>query len=198
MPSRPGMARWCLVAVGALACAGVLSLSAWTEAPNWRNADSLFYQSMSFEIDGMSAQAARARVFDSPLARPAIAQESSVGTLAWQTFESQFSRRRWFVPALTAVVRPIAGLRALPDVAIVGYLVFGVMLSLLLASRFAVVPSLAVTILCLALGPLACRLCARSGLLRLPVRAHDRAIGSRRPMCPRRADRIQVCRSRQR
>jgi len=77
-----------------------------------------------------------------------------VGVLAWQTFESQFSRRRWLVPTLTAAVRPIAGLRALPDVAIVGYLVFGVALCLLLASRFAVASSLGVTALCLALAPL--------------------------------------------
>jgi len=154
MRKRPRTtARWFLAALGALVCAGALSFSAWSGTPNWRNADSLFYQAMSLEVDGVSAQAARARVFDSALARPAIAQEPSVADPRWQAFESQFSRRRWLVPALTAAVRPIAGARALPDVAIVGYLLLGVALRLLLASRFAIASSLAAVALCLALGP---------------------------------------------
>jgi hypothetical protein len=144
--------RLLVAALGALVCVGAMSLSAWSDAPNWSNADSLFYQSMSFEIDGVSAQAARARVFDSSLALPAIAVEPSVANRMWQNFESQFSRRRWLVPALTAAVRPIAGIRALPDVAIVGYLVFGMALCLLLACRFAVASSVCVVALCLASG----------------------------------------------
>jgi hypothetical protein len=145
--------RWIFVALSALACASVLSLSAWSHTPNWSNADSLFYQAMSIEVDGVSAHAARARVFDSMLARPAIIQEPSVAEPSWQAFESQFFRRRWLVPALAATIRPLAGERALPDIAIVGYLLFGMMLCLLLASRFALALSLAVVILCLALGP---------------------------------------------
>jgi hypothetical protein len=152
---RPPRTRthWLLAVSIALACGGALSFSAWSNAPNWSNADSLFYQSMSLELDGTSAQAARATVFGSPLARPAIAQEPSVAGPRWQSFESQFSRRRWLVPALTAAVRPIFGERALPDVAIIGYLLFGVALFLLLASRFAIVTSLGTVALCLALGP---------------------------------------------
>jgi hypothetical protein len=146
-------ARWLLAALGALACAGALSLSAWSDAPNWRNADSLFYQAMSLELDGLSTQAAQARVFDSTIAGPAIKQEPSVSVPSWQAFEGQFFRRRWLVPALAAAVRPIAGERALPDVAIVGYLLFGVALCLLLASRFAVGLSLCAVAVCLALGP---------------------------------------------
>jgi hypothetical protein len=146
-------ARWLLAAVGALACAGALSFSAWSHTPNWSNADSLFYQAMSLEVEGESAQAARTRVFDNLLARPAILQEPSVDQPAWQVFEGQFFRRRWLVPTLAAVARPIAGERALPDIAIIGYLLFGVALCLLLASRFPVVMSLGAVALCLALGP---------------------------------------------
>jgi hypothetical protein len=145
--------RWIIVVVGALACAALLSLSAWSHTPNWSNADSLFYQAMSLEVEGVSAHAARAGVFDSALARPAIVQEPSVAKPSWQAFESQFFRRRWLVPALASAIRPLAGERALPDVAIVGYLLFGVALCLLLASRFAVALSLAAVVLCLALGP---------------------------------------------
>jgi hypothetical protein len=144
--------RLALAASAVLVCVGALSLSAWSGAPNWSNADSLFYQSMSYELDGMSAAGARARVFDSPLAVPAIKVEPSVASRAWQNFESQFSRRRWLVPALTAALRPIAGIRALPDVAILGYLVFGLALSLLLARRFALAPAVAVVVFCLASG----------------------------------------------
>jgi hypothetical protein len=149
----PARARWLLAALVALGCGAALSLSAWSEHPNWSNADSLFYQSMSLELDGHSAQAARASVFGSPLARPAIRQEPSVAEPSWQNFESKFFRRRWLVPALAATVRPIAGERALPDVAIVGYMLFGVALCLLLASRFALASSIATVALCLALGP---------------------------------------------
>ncbi len=145
--------RWIFVALGGLACAFVLSLSAWSHAPNWSNADSLFYQAMSLEIDGVSAHAARVRVFDSILARPAIIQEPSVAEPGWQAFESQFFRRRWLVPALASAIRPLAGERALPDIAILGYLLFGVALCLLLSSRFAGALSLAAVALCLALAP---------------------------------------------
>jgi hypothetical protein len=152
---RPPRTRthWLLAVLIALVCGGALSFSTWSNTPNWSNADSLFYQSMSLELDGHSAQAARATVFGSPLARPAIRQEPSVADPRWQSFESQFSRRRWLVPMLTAAVRPIAGERALPDVAIIGYLLFGVALFLLLASRFAMASSIGTVALCLALGP---------------------------------------------
>ena len=134
-------------------CAVGLSISAWTHTPNWSNADSLFYQSMSFEVSGLSAQAARARIFRSPLAAEAIAQEPSVANRAWQSFESQFSRRRWLVPIAAALARPIAGERALPDISILGYYAFAIALSLILLTRFGAVTSVAVVALCLALGP---------------------------------------------
>lgn len=145
--------QWLLLALAALLCGGALSLAAWTNAPNWRNADSLFYQAMSLEVRGASAQAAQREVFHSPLARPAIAQEPSVAKPSWQSFERQFFRRRWLVPALAAAIQPIAGLRALPDVAIVGYLLFGLALCVLLASSYGAMLSLGVTALCLALAP---------------------------------------------
>jgi hypothetical protein len=137
-----------------LLCAGALSASAWFHAPNWSNADSLFYQAMSLEVAGTSAQLARREVFDGALARSAIIQEPSVAEPRWQAFERQFFRRRWLVPTLANTIRPLAGARALPDAAIVGYLLFGTMLCLLLASRFAALPSLAITVLMLALGPM--------------------------------------------
>ncbi len=135
-----------------LVCAGGISVTAWTQAPNWRNSDSVFYQAMSLEVDGKSAQAARAEVFSSPLARPAIVQEPSVADPAWRTFQARFFRRRWLVPALAAAVRPAAGQRALADVAIVGYLLFAVALCLMLVSRFDAVVAVAVSVLCLDLG----------------------------------------------
>ena len=153
-PAQPHSGRsWLLGLLIVLACAVALSLSSWSGEPNWSNADSLFYQSMSLEVEGVSAQAARARVFSSDLAGPAIRREPSVAEADWQNYEAQFTRRRWLVPALAAAVRPLAGTRALPDVAIVGYLLFGVVLFLLLATRFAIAASVAVTVLCLALGP---------------------------------------------
>jgi hypothetical protein len=143
-----------LLVLAALLCAGGLSASAWFDAPNWSNADSLFYQAMSLEVAGTSAHAAQREVFDSTLAHSAIVQEPSVAEPSWQAFEGQFFRRRWLVPTLAAAIRPLAGVHALPDAAIVGYLLFGVLLCLLLASRFASLPSLAITVLILALGPM--------------------------------------------
>jgi hypothetical protein len=143
-----------LVAAGiALLCAGLISVKYWTGSPNWSNADSLFYQAMSLEVSGTSAQAARDHVFDSPLSRPAIAQQHNVGNAHWRGFESKFFRRRWVVPAMAAAIRPEAGQRALPDVAIVGYLLFAAVLAAMLASRFGWVASIPAAVLCLALGP---------------------------------------------
>jgi hypothetical protein len=139
--------------VAAFAIAAALSISGWVNSPNWRNADSLFYQAMSLEVRGASAAAAQREVFDSTLAGPAVVQEPSVAQGRWQTFERRFFRRRWLVPALAAAIEPLAGVRALPDAAIVGYMLFGVALCLLLAWRFGVGLSLAVTALCLALPP---------------------------------------------
>jgi hypothetical protein len=130
-----------------------LSLSAWRDQPNWSNPDSLFYQSMSLEVGGLSAQRARAEVFHSQLAKDAIAAESSVATLRWQAFESKFSRRRWLVPIVTAAVKPVAGQRALEDVVIIGYYVLALALGAFLMSRFGAVESVLVLALCLALGP---------------------------------------------
>src|SRR6185312_1989891 len=147
------LGRMLIAAAVALLCAGVISLTDWTHSPNWSNADSLFYQAMSFEVSGTSAQAARHRVFDSPLSRPAIAQQPNVGDAHWRGFEQQFFRRRWIVPAMAAAIRPNAGQRAVPDVAIVGYLVFAAVLAALLASRFGLVASIPAAVLCLDLGP---------------------------------------------
>jgi hypothetical protein len=145
--------QWLLLALAALVVAGALSISGWVDAPNWRNADSLFYQAMSLEVGGASASAAQREVFDSPLAKPAIIQEPSVAQPRWQTFERRFFRRRWLVPALAAAIAPLAGIRALPDAAVLGYVLFGLALCLLLASRFGAVLSLVATALCLALPP---------------------------------------------
>jgi hypothetical protein len=109
---------------------------------------------MSLEVRGASAQAAQQEVFHSALARPAIAQEPSVAKPSWQSFERQFFRRRWLVPVLAASIAPLAGLRALPDVAIVGYLLFGLALCMLLASSYGAALSLPASALCLALAPM--------------------------------------------
>lgn len=145
--------RMLIAAAVTVLCAGAISVTDWTHAPNWSNADSLFYQAMSFEVSGSSAQAARDRVFDSPLSRPAIIQQHNVGNAHWRAFEAQFFRRRWIVPAMAAAIRPDAGQRALPDVAIVGYLAFAAVLAALLAAQFGLVASVPAAVLCLALGP---------------------------------------------
>jgi hypothetical protein len=145
--------QWLLLGSAALACAGALSIPGWIHKPNWANADSLFYQAMTLEVRGASPRAAQREVFGTTLARPAIVQEHNVAQPRWQSFERRFFRRRWLVPALAAAIQPVAGMRALPDAAIVGYMLFGVALCLLLASQFGVVPSLAASILCLALAP---------------------------------------------
>jgi hypothetical protein len=145
-------ARWLLASLAAVACGALLSLSAWSDRPNWTDVDSLFYQAMSLEVGGTPAPEARARVFASALAPPAI--KAYALNPAYQAFESQFSRRRWLVPALADAIRPVAGDRSLPDVAIVGYLLFGLTLFWLLASRFSAWSSLSIVALCLALGPL--------------------------------------------
>jgi hypothetical protein len=145
--------RMLIAAAVALLCAGAISVTDWTHQPNWANPDSLFYQAMSFEVSGASEQAARHRVFDSPLSRPAIAQQHNVANGHWRGFEAEFFRRRWVVPAMAAAIRPDAGVRALPDVAIVGYLVFAAVLAALLASRFGLLASIPAAVLCLALGP---------------------------------------------
>jgi hypothetical protein len=149
----PSLQRMLIAAGVALLCAGVISVKDWTSSPNWSNADSLFYQAMSLQVSGSTAQTARDRVFDSSLSRPAIAQQPNVADAHWRGFEAQFFLRRWVVPAMAAVIRPDAGQRALPDVAIVGYLAFAAVLAALLASRFGLIATLPAALLCLDLGP---------------------------------------------
>jgi hypothetical protein len=136
-----------------VACACAVSASAWTSAPDWSDADSLFYQSMSLEVGGSSAQAAREAVFSSQLALPVLARDPQLATQTRQNFESQFPRRRWLVPALAAAIRPVAGARALLDASIVGYVLFGAALLLLLSSRFPLALAVGPVVLCLALAP---------------------------------------------
>ena len=109
--------RWReLVLALALVVLAVVAAARWTSPVQWKP-DSLFYQAHVYQVEGDSHAEAYRKVFDGPLSLPRRQGESGlplaqrkVGNPAWVSYSERFYERRWFVPAIAAVVAPFYGL----------------------------------------------------------------------------------------
>jgi hypothetical protein len=155
LSARPAVLCLLLAAVAALSLA-----RQWDGRILW-DPDSLMYQSQTLELRGTDAQTARHEVFFGPLgawARSLDADQAGeprrVTDRHWVDYASRFYRRRWLLPALAAATYPVLGERSLHTWSLLGYVAIAPLLFLLLLRRFRPSTSVAVTLGCLALGPL--------------------------------------------
>ena len=124
-----------LVAIGALAAAR------WTSPVQWKP-DSLFYQAHVYQVQGDSHAVAYRKVFAGPLSLPRregdaglpLAQRR-VGNPEWVRYSERFYERRWFVPAVAALLSPFYGTDALRVTSLVAYVLLGPALYALLRLR---------------------------------------------------------------
>ncbi|MFN8204772.1 MAG: hypothetical protein U0S48_19625 [Solirubrobacteraceae bacterium] len=154
-----------LAARPALICLLIAAIAAISLARQWDgpvlwDPDSLMYQAQTLELRGGDAPAVRHALFFGPLgarARSLDADEPGephrVTQPSWVDYSSQFYRRRWLLPALAAGTYSVFGEQSLRTWSLIGYVAIGPLLFLLLRRRFGAGPSLAVTLGCLALGP---------------------------------------------
>ena len=122
-------------------------------APRWGDPipwtpDGLYYEAQTRELEGAGARAARVAVFSSDLAALPRAREQGappalrrVGNPEWVEYSAEFYRRRWTVPLAAVALRPVAEVRSIQIVSLVGYAVFGLVLFALLRRSFGLVAS---------------------------------------------------------
>lgn len=122
--------------------------------------DGLFYQAQVREIRGEGRYAALDHVFDSPGAQPLREEEEGlppdkrrIANREWVDYSSQFYRRRWTVPLAAAALTPIAGLRSLEIVSLLGLVVLAPLFFLLLRRRFSRWSSFLAAAFCVILPP---------------------------------------------
>ncbi len=123
--------------------------------------DGLFYEAQKRELQGMDRGAALKSVFESDLALPLKRGERDlpprlrgVDNPRWVAYSSRFYRRRWVVPALAALIDPIAGTRSLELVSLFGIALLPMLLYLLLRWRFSLAVSVTSSVFCALLPPL--------------------------------------------
>jgi hypothetical protein len=151
---RPAVICLLLAAVAALSLA-----RQWDGHILW-DPDSLMYQAQTLELRGADARDARHDLFFGPLgawARELDADQPGeprrVTDPSWVDYSSQFYRRRWLLPAVAAASYPVLGEHSLQTWSLLGYVAIAPLLFLLLRRRFGDGVSAAVTLACLALGP---------------------------------------------
>jgi hypothetical protein len=142
---------------------GILSALATVTGPlDWSGTDPLFYQAQSLEVRGVSRAQALRTVVDGTPGRRALATDRRLYPITarqlasprWRNYSARFYRRRWTVPALTALLSPLFGQRSLLLASVLGYLAVGLLLLALLARRFAPGTSAFVAIVFLLCWPL--------------------------------------------
>ncbi|HZT91189.1 MAG TPA: hypothetical protein VFA05_04035 [Gaiellaceae bacterium] len=119
-----------------------LSWSHWTGAVQW-TPDGLFYESQARELVGTPAQQARHDVFFGALGRSVADPAHRLQDPRWIAFAARFYRRRWVVPALSDVLRPLFGVRSLLIVSLLAYVASGLLAYALARRRFGVAASAA-------------------------------------------------------
>lgn len=107
-------------------------------APLQWSPDGLFYQAQVRELRGESKAEALAK-FTDPLGqaeRQTEVYRQDLTDPTWVEYSTRFYRRRWVVSLLAAALTPIAGLRSLEIVSLLGLALIGPLLYLLLRARF--------------------------------------------------------------
>jgi hypothetical protein len=130
--------------LGALlvAPAALLVIAVWLTWPGWRGhfawaTDSVFYEAQTLELRGQPAPEARAKAIGLyAAAEPTARQLRAFSDREWVAKAAPNYRRRWFVPALAAVVYPVLGVKSLLYVSLVGLLAAVLCLYALARRRF--------------------------------------------------------------
>ena len=130
-----------IVPVLALVALAMLAAARWTSPVQWKP-DSLFYQAHVYQVQGDSHAVAYRKVFTGPLSLPRregdaglpLAQRR-VGTPEGVRYSERFYERRWFVPAVAALLSPLYGTDALRVTSLVTYVLLGPALYALLRLR---------------------------------------------------------------
>ncbi len=124
-----------------LVALATVAAARWTSPVQWKP-DSLFYQAHVYQIEGDSHAVAYRKVFDGPLGLPRRLGESGfplalrrVGNPAWVRYSERFYERRWFVPAVAALLSPFYGTDALRVTSLIFYVLLGPALYALLRLR---------------------------------------------------------------
>ena len=135
--------RWELVPLSALVVLAAIAAALWTSPVQWKP-DSLFYQAHVYQVEGDSHAKAYRKVFAGPLSLPRRQGDAGlplalrrVGNPAWVRYSERFYERRWFVPAVAAVVSPFYGTDSLRVISLAAYVLLGLALYALLRLRAA-------------------------------------------------------------
>lgn len=110
------------------------SWHSWVAQPAWWP-DAVYYEAQSHELTGADAHAERTKLFAGPLGHAIPGRDARLSDPEWIEWASRLYRRRWVVPALDAALRPVAGLRALEVVTLLGYLAAGLVTYLFVRLR---------------------------------------------------------------
>jgi hypothetical protein len=136
-----GSRRWEVVPVLVLVALATLAAARWTSPVQWKP-DSLFYQAHVYQVRGDSHAVAYRKVFTGPLGEPRREGEAGlplaqrrVSNPAWVHYSERFYERRWFVPAVAALLSPFYGLDALRVTSLIAYILLGPALYVLLRLR---------------------------------------------------------------
>ena len=154
-------------ALAVLLVAAVASLSTWLDPVPWRSdPDTLYYQAKTLSFRGQDERAALHRLVRGPLARELRrgdrqamrrdpTRKPQFTSLQWIDYSSRFFERRVWVSLMAAAIYPIAGVRSVLTVSLIGYLLLSLALYALLRRRFSTPTSVLV---------------ASAGILLWPVR----------------------------
>ncbi len=137
------MSAWARKAAApTLVALGLVALSLTQIAPALRDPvrwtpDGLFYQARVLQLRGTDHDEAFRQVFEGPISQRArTIDPEHVGDPAWVSYNEQFYKRRLGLPIAGAVLTPVAGERALLDVAAAGYVAAVLAIFLVLLLRF--------------------------------------------------------------
>ena len=130
-----------LFPVLALVALAALAGALWTSPVQWKP-DSLFYQAHVYELKGDSHAVAYRKVFAGPLSVPRrqgdaglpVAQRR-VGNPVWVRYSERFYERRWFVPAIAALLSPLYATDSLRVTSLLFYALLGPVLYALVRLR---------------------------------------------------------------
>jgi hypothetical protein len=133
--------RWELVPLLALVVLATVSAARWTSPVQWKP-DSLFYQAHVYQVQGDSHAVAYRKVYTGPLSLPRRQGDAGlplalrrVGNPAWVRYSERFYERRWFVPAVAALVEPFYGTDDLRVTSLAAYVLLGLALYALVRLR---------------------------------------------------------------
>ena len=123
-----------MLAVVLATLASLTVWSAWQDPVEW-TPDALYYQARVLELRGVDD--ARDMVFQGPLAADLrVRDPGHTGNDAWVEYNEPFYERRVAVPAVGALIYPIAGERSLLYLSLLGYVAAVLALFGLLLLRF--------------------------------------------------------------